>query len=148
MSKMETAKKFASLLDSRDWGDLRDLIADNFTARGPTLALNKEQMVSYLQILITAFPDMEFGLTDFEEKDGLMVSKGRERGTHTGMLDLRPLGIDVSLPATGKKFELPETVFLLGVADGKVIYYGEEDVEGGGLTGLLAQLGVNLHHAA
>ena len=148
MNKIEIAKKFASLLKSRDWSGLRDLLADKFTARGPTLALNKEQLISYLQILITAFPDMEFGLADFEEKDGLMVSRGREKGTHTGMLDLRPLGIEVSLPPTGKTFELPETLYLIGVADGKVVYYGEEEVKGGGLAGLLSQLEVNLQGAS
>ncbi len=144
MKNLETAQKFASLLNARDWNELHDLLAENFTARGPTLALNREQIIHYLQILITAFPDMEFGLTNFEEKDGLMVSKGREKGTHTGRLDLHPLGIEVSLPPTGKTFELPETIYMIGAAGGKVIYYGEEEVAGGGLAGLLAQLGVEV----
>ena len=50
----------------------------------------------------------------------------------------------VSLPPTGKTFELPESVYTIRVVDDKVVYFSEKVVEGGGLAGILSQLGVKL----
>ena len=141
MSDLETAKRAADLLESRDVKGLQALLADDFRAKGPTLELTKQQALGYLQILFTAFPDHSFGLTDFEEKGDLIYCTGQETGTHKGVLDLNPFGMPVSLPPTGKSFELPKSVFTFRVAGDKVTYYSEEAVKGGGLAGILKQLG-------
>jgi len=52
--------------------------------------LNKSQVIDYLRILFTAFPDISFGLTNFEEKDDLIYCDSHEKGTHNGILDLNP----------------------------------------------------------
>ena len=144
MSNLEVAKRFADLLESGDVNGLQALLADDFRAKGGTRELNKQQALAYLQIFSTAFPDHRIGFTDFEEKDDVIHCFGQETGTHLGVLDLRPFGMPVSLPPTGKSFKLPKSIYSFRVAGDKVTFYGEEAVQGGGLAGILEQLGVKL----
>lgn len=142
MSNLETAKKAANLLESRELQGLQALLADDFRAKGATLELTKQQILGYLQIFFTAFPDLRFNFTDFEEKEGLIYCTSQETGTHTGVLDLNPFGMPVLLPPTGKSFKLPKSVFAFHVVGDKVMYLNEEAVKGGGMAGILEQLGV------
>jgi hypothetical protein len=144
MSNLEVAKRFANLLESRDVKGLQVLLADDFRAKGGTLELTKQQVLGGLQILFTAFPDHSFGFADFEEKGDLIYCTGHETGTHKGVLDLNPFGMPISLPSTGKSFKLPKSIFTFRAANDKLIYFSEEAAEGGGLAGILAQLGVKL----
>ena len=144
MSNLEVAKRFADLLESGDVKGLQILLADDFRAKGATAELTKQQAIGYLQIFFTAFPDHSFGFADFEEKGDLVNCTGQETGTHKGVLNLNPFGIPISLPPTGKSFNLPKSVFTFRVVGDKVTYYGEEAVKGGGLAGILEQLGVKL----
>jgi predicted ester cyclase len=132
------------MLETRDLQGLQALLADDFKAKGATLELTKQQTLGYLLIFFTAFPDHRFSFTDFEEKEGSIYCTGQETGTHQGILDLNPFEMPVSLPPTGKSFKLPKSVFTFRVAEEKVTYFSEEAVKGGGLAGILAQLGVKL----
>jgi hypothetical protein len=144
MSNLEVAKRFASLLESGDVNGLQALLADDFQAKGATRELTKQQALGYLQIFFAAFPDHSFGFADFEDKEDLVNCTGQETGTHKGALDLNPFGIPISLPPTGKCFKLPKSVYTFRVAGDRVTFYGEEAVQGGGLVGILEQLGVKL----
>ena len=144
MSNLEVAKKFADLLESKDVQGVQALLADDFRAKGATIELTKQQTLGYLQIFFTAFPDHRFGFADFEEKEGVIYCTGQETGNHKGVLDLKPLGMPLSLPPTGKSFKLPKSVFTFRVAGDTVSYFSEEAGKGGGLAGILEQLGVKL----
>lgn len=144
MSNLEVVKRFADLLESGDVKGLQALMADDFRAKGATRELTKQQALGYLQTLFTAFPDFRFGFTDFKEEGDLIYCTGQETGTHKGVLDLNPFGIPISLPPTGKSFKMPKSRYTFRVAEDKITFYGEEAVQGGGLEGILAQLGVKL----
>ncbi len=144
MSNLEVAKRFANLLESGDVKGLQALMADDFQAKGATRELTKQQSLDYLQMFLTAFPDIRYGFTDFEEKGDVIQCAGQEIGTHLGDLDLRPFGIPISLPPTGKFFKLPKSIYSFRVAGDKVTFYSEEAAQGGGLAGILEQLGVKL----
>ena len=141
MANLETAKRAADLLESRDLKGLQALLADDFRAKGATRELTKQQTLGYLQIFFTAFPDHNFNFIDFEEKEGSIYCTGQETGTHKGVLDLNPFGMPVLLPPTEKSFKLPKSVFTFRVVGDKVTYYSEEAVMGGGLAGILEKLG-------
>jgi len=144
MSNLEVAKRFANLLESRDVKGLQALLADDFRAKGATRELTKQQALGYLQTLFTAFPDFRFGFTDFEEEGDSIYCAGQETGTHKGVLDLNPFGMPMSLSPTDKSFKMPKSRYTFRVVGDKVTFYGEEAVQGGGLEGILAQLGVKL----
>jgi len=144
MSNLEVVKRFTDFLESRDVQGLQAIMEDDFRAKGGTRELTKQQALGYLLMFFTAFPDQSFGFADFEEKGDLIYCTGQEMGTHLGVLDLKPFGIPVSLPPTGKSFKLPKSVYTFRVAGDKVTFYGEEATQGGGLAGILEQLGVKL----
>ena len=144
MSNLEIAEKCASLLEAKDLNGLEDVLAENFTTEGPTAELNKQQTMSYLSRLFTAFPNMKFGFMYLEEKGYLVSCDAHQTGTHLGLLDLTAFGLPVSLPPTGKVFDLPVNGFVFGVENGKIIFYSEAIREGGELAGILVQLGVKL----
>jgi predicted ester cyclase len=144
MTNLEIVKRVTDMLESRDLIGLQSLLADDFRAKGATRELTKQQTLGYLQMFFTAFPDHRFNFTDYEEKEDSIHCTAQEKGTHTGVLDLTPFGMPVSLPPTGKSFKLPKSVYTFRVAGDKVTYYNEEAVKGGGLAGILEQLGVKL----
>jgi ketosteroid isomerase-like protein len=144
MSNLEIAMRFFEFLECRDLAGLETLLADDFAAKGPTMELTKQQALAYLQLLFTAFPDHRFGLADYEEEGELIHCTTHESGTHQGILDLKAFGLPVALPPTNKPFRLPGGRLTIRVADGKIAYFGEEATEGGGLAGILDQLGVRL----
>ena len=144
MNTLEVAKKCAALLESRDPQGLQAMLTEDFKARGEARELNKPQTLGFLQILFTAFPDHRFGFTDFKQEGDWVHCAGEEMGTHTGTLDLKPFGLPIALPPSGKSFHLPKTKFSFQVAGERISYYVEEGVSGGGLAGILGQLGVNL----
>ena len=141
MNNLEVAKRFADLLESRDLKGLQAFLEDDFRAKGATRELTKQQTLGYLQIFYTAFPDHRFNFTDFEEKEGEIYCTGEETGTHTGVLDLKPFGMPISLPPTGKTFKLPKGGFTFRVKGDQVTCFSEDAVKGGGLEGILEQLG-------
>ena len=144
MTNLEIATRFSEFLEGRDLAGLQTMLADGFTAKGPTMEINKEQTLVYLQVLFTAIPDYRFGLTNFQEEGEVVRCTTHESGIHQGVLDLKALGLPVSVPPTGKSFQLPSSTLTIRVVNGKVAYFGEEAVPGGGLAGMLEQLGVRL----
>lgn len=144
MSNLDVAKRFADLLETGDLEGLQPLLADDFKAKGPTRELTKGQALGYLQLFFAAFPDHRFGFADFEEKGDWVHCAGQETGTHKGVLDLNPFGMPISLPPTGKSFQLPKSAYSFHVTGDKITEYIEEGVPGGGFAGILEQLGVKL----
>lgn len=144
MTYLEIVKKATDLLESRDLIGLQSLLTDDFRAKGATRELTKQQTLAYLQMFFTAFPDHRFDFNNFEEKGDSIYCTAQETSTHKGVLDLTPFGIPVSMPPTGKSFKLPKCVYTFRVVGDKVTYYNEEAAKGGGLAGILEQLGVNL----
>ena len=144
MSNLEIAMRFCESLECRDLAGSQTLLADDFVAKGPTMELTKQQVIAYLQLLFTAFPDHSFGFADYEDKGEVIHFTTHERGTHQGVLDLKTFGVPISLPPTNKSFRLPAGRLTLRVVNSKIAYFGEEAGEGGGLAGILDQLGVRL----
>ena len=144
MNSLEVTQIAADLLEARDVKGLQALMAEVFKAKGPSMELTKQQTLGYLQVLFTAFPDHRFGFTDFEENGELVSCTGQETGTHQGIFDLKPFGIPLTLPPTGKSFRLPKSKFSFRTANDQLTYFSESATEGGGLAGILAQLGVKL----
>lgn len=144
MSNLEIARRIANLLEARDLAGFQAMLSDDFKAKGGARELNKQLSLAFLQTLFTAFPDHRFGFTNFVEDGDQVHCTGEETGTHLDTLDLHPFGMPLSLPPTGKAFRLPKSRFTFRVAGDQVTYFLEEAEKGGGLAGILEQLGVKL----
>jgi len=65
------------------------------------------------------------------------------KGTQSCVLDLSPVGLGVS-PATDKSFATPREHVKVIIKDSKVASWVAEPIEGGGLMGILDQLGLSV----
>lgn len=142
MGHIETLRATLDALEAKDVGTLAGLLSDDFAIEGNT-ALGKQQMLAYMRALFTAFPDFSFGFGKIKEAGDNLQVEMHESGTHTGTFDLNPLGAPVTFPPTGRTFSLPVATVEFTVRDGKIIWMKEHTTEGGGLDGILAQLGVS-----
>jgi len=72
-----------------------------------------------------------------------VTAKAHISGTQTAPLSLPALGIQ-SFAATGKHVQLPYEQLTATVKNGKLTRLEAEHVEGGGVPGVLAQLGAKM----
>ena len=87
--------------------------------------------------------DYHFHVDRVDGLDGCVVKFSAElKGTHSGVLDLTSLGLGVT-PATNRSFASPQEHSEVTIKNGKVSsWVVVEPTEGGGVMGVLVQLGV------
>jgi hypothetical protein len=103
---------------------------------------DRDGWIASQKMFESSFPDMTEWF-ELEGVDGDVVGgTSCARGTHTGDLDLTPLGIGV-LEATGKVVESRNEVEFT-VRDDKVVRMVAKPGAGGGIEGVLKQLGVEM----
>jgi hypothetical protein len=144
MGAGDVARKLFNALASGDADTYFSLVTEDFELIGPTPEpLDAEAWFGIAQLMAEAFPDLNyhFRVTD-EHGDHLHVAT-QLTGTHTGDFDLSPMGMGV-IPATGKSFSLPGEVGSVALDGGRVAVIEMEIPDGGGLMGILHQIGVDL----
>lgn len=144
MGTKDTAQAFIQAWQSGDPAKVAAVCADSFTFSGAVpQPLNVQAAGGLVAIMKQAFPDIQYH-TQIEHMDGDVVHVvNRVTGTHTGNLDLTPMGMGV-IPATGGTFALPEEPGRITIQGDKVINFHIEAPPNGGLPGILAQLGVQM----
>jgi len=134
-----------TLLDSVQKGDFvraKSLLADDFRFSGPVPEpIDRDGWMIINTNLKKAFPNLDYHFR-VDGTDGNVVKISAElKGTQSGILDLSPLGLGV-IPATNKSFATPHEHGQATVKYDKVVSWVVEPIEGGGLMGILAQLGI------
>ena len=137
-----------ALLDSVQRGDFqkaRFLVSNDCQFRdGSAEPIRREAWMSINKNLKKAFPDLDyhFHVHRVDGLDGGVVKISAElKGTHSGVLDLSPVGLGVT-PATDKSFATPREHGRVTIKGDKVASWVIEPIEGGGLMGILNQLGI------
>ncbi len=144
MTLSAVARQVLDAWNSKDLGRLASVLAEDYMLYGGAIPLNKQGLLALMGAYFTAFPDFSFNFTDAWE-DGTMIGVTTNiTGTHTGTLDLTPLGIPVTLPPTGIAIHLPAQPSEAVLEGGQMVHHQLADVEEAGLPGILAQLGVEL----
>jgi predicted ester cyclase len=93
--------------------------------------------------MLKAMPDWKFNATDFKEDGDQVTVPLRITGTHTGELQLPMPGLP-AIPASGTKVSLPAEPSTFTVKNGKLAKLEVANTPGGGVMGILFQLGVNM----
>ena len=137
-----------ALFDSVQRGDFqkaRFLVSKDCQFRdGSAEPIQRETWMGINRNLKKAFPNLDyhFHVDRVDGLDGGVVKISAElKGTHSGILDLSPVGLGVT-PATDKSFSVPREHGRVTIKGGKVASWVVESREGGGLTGILGQLGI------
>jgi len=139
-----------SLLDSVQRGDFQKakfFLSEDYQFSGPVSEPIKGLMWMGLnRNLKKAFPNLDyhFHVDGVDGLDGGVVKISAEpKGTHSGVLDLSPLGLGVT-PATNKSFATPHERSRVTIKGDKVISWVVEPIEGGWVMGILRQLGITV----
>lgn len=146
MSAIDSVNTFMTALQSGDIELAATTMSDDFVMSGfAPKELNKNQFLSTYSNLLSSMPDLSFNMTDeLNEVDGTVQVEIEITGTHLNQLALPVLGIQPIEP-TGLAVTLAQTKTTYHVnGENKVTRMVMQPVVGGGLEGLLQQVGAEL----
>jgi len=147
MNPRETVQALFDSVQRGDFQKARSLVSKDCQFSGPVPELiQREAWIAINKNLKTGCPNLDyhFHVDRIDGLDGHVVKISAElKGTHSGDLDLSPVGLGVT-PATNKSFAMPREHGAVTIKDCKVASWVVEPTEGGGLMGILVQLGIAL----
>jgi hypothetical protein len=144
MSALDVVKGGFAAAESKDWKKFEGYLADDFVFSGATpQPVGKKEFVGLQMALQAAMPDWNFNASGFKESGDKVTVDMRITGTQTQELSLPMPGFP-KVPATNKKVSLPSQPGTYTVKGDKLVSLEVKEVQGGGLPGILAQLGVKM----
>ncbi|GMR11038.1 MAG: hypothetical protein BMS9Abin28_1862 [Anaerolineae bacterium] len=142
MDAAEATKKLFGLIESRETGAAAEYLSDDFTFAGPVPdPIDAAAWLGLHDRMNAAFPDFSFNLSDVQQAGNTAQGTLQLSGTHKSDLDLSAMDLP-NVPATGKSFQLPPEEVSVTVEGEKITSVRAAKVEGGGVKGILSQLGV------
>jgi predicted ester cyclase len=144
MSKVDAVKAFSEALETRDFNKAASYLADDFVFVGPVpQPIGKQEFLAIQSAFEDAFQDWSFNSHDEVEQGDTVVAAVQITGTHTRDLVLPMPGMP-PIPATGKRVSLPVEHITFTFKGDKIAGLTSDNVPGGGVPGVLAQIGVPL----
>lgn len=146
----EMVTAFMEALELKKFDEAAAYLSDNFQFSGSArLSLNKDKFISYSSALATGMPNLTYHFHDLREVVERLGEGNRVRatiqitGTHTNDFQVVPLGFP-PIPATNKSVLLPEEHWDYAVKDNTIAFIRVEPVSGGGIAGIMEQLGIDI----
>jgi predicted ester cyclase len=144
MTKIETIKAFSAALEAREFEEAASYLADDFVFSGPVPEpIGKQEFIAIESAFENAFEDWSFNSHDEVEHGDKVVAAVKITGTHSHDLVLPMPGVP-TIPATHKKVSLPEEHLEFTFKGDKIASLTSDNVPGGGVPGVLQQIGVPL----
>jgi predicted ester cyclase len=144
MSKVDTVKAFSEALEARDFNKAASYLADDFVFAGPVpQPIGKQEFLAVQSAFEEAFQDWSFNSHDEVEQGDKVEAAVQITGTHTHALVLPMPGMP-PIPATGKKVSLPVEHLTFTFKGDKIANLTSDNTPGGGVPGVLTQIGVPL----
>ncbi len=142
--KIEIVLTFMTALQSGDLELAARVSTPDFIVSGLlTRPLGQNEFLALQNELLAAMPDFSYNLTDVERSGTDVRAFIRISGTQINDLALPMVGLP-SMAATGLAVSLPQTQVVYRVEEGLIQAMEIEQVVGGGLSGLLQQIGAEL----
>ena len=144
MDAPELVMTCITALQSGDIDMAASLLADDFVLRGWTeQTIDKSQFLAMQSSLLVAMPDFSYNLSDVHSEGRSVEALIQVSGTNLGNLDLTVLDI-APIQATGLAVELTQVPIRFVTENDTLKEMAMEMVAGGGLAGLLQQIGGEL----
>jgi hypothetical protein len=144
MTKTETVKAFSAALEARDFEKAASYLTDDFALSGPLpQPIGKQEFIAVQSAFEDAFQDWSFNSHDEVEQGYKVLAAVQITGTHTIDLVLPMPGIP-PIPATNKKVSLPVEHITFTFKGDQIASLTSDNVPGGGIPGVLQQIGVPL----
>ncbi|GCE11243.1 ester cyclase [Tengunoibacter tsumagoiensis] len=144
MRAIETVKTLMVSLQSGDLELAAKHLSDTFTLSGfAPRPLNRGEALALQSELLRAMPDFAYNIREIRaDGEGVGAFVGIT-GTHTGELSLPMFGLP-TIRATDIVVTLPQTSVSYRVHDEQVVEMVVDAIAGGGISGLLQQIGSEL----
>lgn len=133
------------ILDAVEKGNVKSTskhFTDDFRLSGAMpVAMDKDQYLDVMSKVTSAVPDWKFNRHDLRVEDQTVIIPVRVTGTQTHLLHSLQAGIP-DLPPTNRSFRLPAETIRMTFRGERVSNIHLDPVPGGGIQGMLEQLGV------
>jgi len=144
MDSLLVVKEAFAAMEDGDFEKMEKNLDDEYQLVGPApKPLEKTEFLDFCRGLVAGFPDWKFNITDLRESGDSVTGLLHISGKHTGDLDLSSIGLSI-YPATGIRLAPVEEPMIATLRDGKIYRLEVASVEGGGIEGLLRQIGVSV----
>ena len=142
MGTKEAAQAFVDAFNGGDLDTAASYLSDDFQFSGPVpKPIGSAEWIGLSKVFRVGCPDIKYNLTIVSVEGDVVKTTTQVSGTHTGDLDLSAMGMGV-IPPTGKSFSNPEETGESTVEGDKIKSIHINPSEGGGVMGMLSQLGV------
>jgi hypothetical protein len=144
MKPKEVIQGLLTAMENQRWEDAEKHLADNFTFSGAVPApVGKREWIGMHKALEAGMPDFRFNLHDVKENGSKVQGKVQITGTHSRPIPGPVPGtmLNKKIEPTGKKINLPAEECEFEVAGDRVKQLYVKPVDGGGVPGLLSQIG-------
>lgn len=144
MDRIQLVEEMVTALQAGDLELAANTMADTFELVGlMPKTLNKRQFLAVQSELLDAMPDFSYNLSALRNENDAVHGIIRISGTQTNDLALPLFGLE-NILATGLAVSLPQTHVTYQIENDKVGRMNVEAAAGGGLSGLLQQVGAEL----
>ena len=150
MEQDKIVESFFNAIEKNDFTTAESLVTNNFkvTGVGPE-PLGVKEYLGVHRAFNSGMPDFKFNYKIGSVSKNIVETKVRLTGTHLKEITAPIPGLH-NIPATNKTLRMPEEKVRFTIKDNKIESLHLESVPGGGLPGVLAQLGVEMpkevHH--
>lgn len=143
MNTEQITEQLKNIYQTLTFDNLDTLFADDFIAHGSHLPapMNQAQFIGFLQILTRACSEMDFHPYVSDINGNEFKLSWQLTAKHTGILRLSAIGMPDFEP-TQRTFSLPEDVYHMTISDNKISKITINPVNGGGIQGMIQQLGL------
>jgi predicted ester cyclase len=142
VSGIDIVKAALAAAEAGDYAKVSGMLTDDMQFAGPVPnPVGKKEFIGIQSAMVAGIPDWKFNVADFKEEGDKVMAVLQIAGTQTKELKL-PLPGMQPVPATGKQVSLPKEPVTFTIKDGKISRLESAVVPGGGVMGVLAQLGV------
>ncbi|HET9920703.1 MAG TPA: nuclear transport factor 2 family protein [Ktedonobacteraceae bacterium] len=148
MNGAETVKDFILALESQEYSKAAGYLAGDFTYTGLVpRPLNKKQFITLIEELKYGMPNLSFNVHDIQQAEvivqGQMIQATIQMtGTQSNIMNLVPLSLP-PIPETNRRVTLPEEHLTFLVENNQIQSITVQPVAGGGIPGVLHQLGID-----
>ena len=149
MSSVDIVNDFMVALESKDFDTAASYLSDDFVFSGWTpQPLDKDQFMTVMRELKAGIPNLSYHFHTVRDVQDLVQESNvkaaiQMTGTQTDSFILPPLGLP-PIPQMARSVSLPEEHWDYTLQNGKIVKITVQRVPGGGIQGLLRQLGIEL----
>ena len=149
MSPVDIVKDFMIALESKDFDTAASYLSDDFAFSGWTpQPLDKDQFITVMGELKAGIPNLSYHFHTVRDvrdlvQESTVKAAIQMTGTQTDSFILPPLGLP-PIPQMARSVSLPEEHWDYTLQNRKIVNITVQRVPGGGIQGLLRQLGIEL----